>query len=142
MTGTSHESDRLTGKKCVFYVAAKDTSMIVSAFANRRTAVECHACGAIMDTSICRMLSVSQQPTALSNCQHSEPDALTLCLTSIDSFNTAAGHTAVQRARTPAVAFTFVPPAAGLCPLTDQTGGLQTGRRGDVDKDETCVNGL
>lgn len=53
--------------------------------------VECYASDAAMDTRIDRMPSVSWRPAALDNCQRNRLDTLTLCLTSIDSFNTAAG---------------------------------------------------
>ena len=59
----------------------------LSASANRWMVVECYASVAAMDTHIDRMLSMSRQPTAFCNCQRSQPDTLTLCLTSIDSFN-------------------------------------------------------
>ncbi len=62
--------------------------------------VECYASVAAVDTHIDRMLSVSQQPTAFSNCQHGQHDTLTLCLTSIDSFNAAVGHTSICRTHT------------------------------------------
>lgn len=54
--------------------------------------VECYAS---VVAHIDQMLSVSQQPTAFYNCQHSQRDILTLYLTSIDSFNTAVGHTSI-----------------------------------------------
>lgn len=69
----------------------------LSASANRWMVAECYASVA---ARIDQMLSVSRQPAAFCNCQHSRRDILTLCLTSIHSFNTAEGHASMYRAHT------------------------------------------
>lgn len=67
----------------------------LSASANRWMVVECNASGAAHTD---QMFPMSQQP--FYNCQHSQRGILTLYLTSIDSLNTAVGHTSTYRTHT------------------------------------------
>lgn len=83
----------------------------LSASANRWMVVECTD----------QMLSVSRQPAAFCNCQHSRRDILTLRLTSIHSFNTAEGHTSIYSTHphTPARQRGQTRMATGLTMLAD-----------------------
>lgn len=95
---------RCAGKGCdekkAIQSEATDTKHALSASANRWLLVECYASVAAVDTHIDRMFSVSQQPRAFYNCQRSQLDTLTLCLTSMHSFNTAARHSFIYAEHT------------------------------------------